>query len=410
MSTSHFLEVSEVLMKSNNQLTRTTIRLEGISEEILEAQIGTSSKCTDIKANAKRQHDRCVKLVKTFIQEQSASDVLLSDKIRRTLMEDVDAGKYHPAIFEQATNMVKKKLSTGAFSRFVKHAIRSTEGLLEPPKYSINQIAMNELLPPYSLNNFLDYLKDTKFYSDIVFLQKVHEYQQRASKFFPIGMVNVPMRAKSDSVSKNAAPVLAEQTANHFKHFQAEVVTASGAAPLPQIPDKMAAEDYEMILSKLFVECQEIIDMYVKVGAESQVTLPATLRKFLLLTISQGSIHPDMFNQPYEHIANNLRLSSLTPFLAAQFETNRLEAILEASVPKYTMAQLLNDEVRPPYSRSGIYLTNSKISSNTLGMKLVMATWIFYSLFENMTRSADHFMSQYWRKRSLTKLLTDQNL
>lgn len=91
-------------------------------------------------------------IVKTFVQHNSPQDVLLPDYIRNELVFDIEAKHYHPRVFDISKRFVTKLLLNSSFPKFVKNATKISFSAInvEAPKYTLNQIAMNEIPSPYS--------------------------------------------------------------------------------------------------------------------------------------------------------------------------------------------------------------------------------------------------------------------
>ena len=91
-------------------------------------------------------------IAKIFVQHNSPQDVILPDYIRSELILDIEAKHYHPRVLDTAKRFVTKLLVNSSFPKFVKNAAKISFSAInvEAPKYTLNQIAMNEIPSPYT--------------------------------------------------------------------------------------------------------------------------------------------------------------------------------------------------------------------------------------------------------------------
>ncbi|KAJ3304219.1 hypothetical protein HDV03_002956 [Kappamyces sp. JEL0829] len=350
--------------KENKSNYTLPVKPANYSDETYQKLIGAA------KASSK-------KIVETYLAANSPKDVMVPEQIRSSVLASVEAGEIHPKIFQESEDFVFKMLNQGSFSRFVRQAVRASASVLEAPKYTINQIVLDEIPFPFSRAgtptathsvDFRDYLKAFQEEDELAFLVEVLDFQKAAVRFHPIPMATVQLRGRSESSASSAPPSpggvislpsplpfaesLSSSRKSGFLAAGGNGSFSSDFSPSPMQPADLGESQYNEAIASLKKRIRTMADTYIRADSPKQMNLPASLRKYLLTHIDSDSCHQDLLNQPYEHIANELRLNRLPSFLKAKFEVARLEAILEASIPKYTITQLLNNEIASPYSRN----------------------------------------------------------
>jgi hypothetical protein len=180
-------------------------------------------------------------------------------------------------------------------------------------------------------------------------LQLVSKYQLDAKKFHPIGMMpsTLMKSASINSISSGSSMQKAKGNELLKRSFK------PGDIPPAQCPPDVPSSGFRKAIDVLLASLSLITKGYIENDAPKQVCLSALIRKTVLNHVEKGVCHPDILTPPYEHVIETLRTTQFDTFVRRKSEENRLNSILEAMIPKYTLSQLLNNEVPPPYSKDG---------------------------------------------------------
>jgi hypothetical protein len=289
-------------------------------------------------------------IIRTFVQSNSPSDLAFPEHIRNELCGDFESFHCHPHIFNPSKLYIRKLLQQTSFPKFVRNATRLSFAAVnvEPPKYTINQIVTNEIPSPYSYMDYHEFLKKSQAEENLEFLGEILKYQQLAVGLHPTPSAKATSRLRSAS---SAPPPIYIENNNQFSEEGPLNNPLPSFIPPPSKPAQMSEEEYTQSLTNVKASIESIMNTYVKSESPREVNLPILIRKPLIQVIQDGHTHPDILNAAYEHIAHMLRLNGFSKFLKNAFQTARFNAILEATVPKYSMHQLLHNELPKPYSR-----------------------------------------------------------
>ncbi|KAI8901665.1 hypothetical protein BC833DRAFT_100739 [Globomyces pollinis-pini] len=178
--------------------------------------------------------------------------------------------------------------------------------------------------------------------------------------------VSVILSRPPNLYSGRSATVEADRTAQHPSLYQlssnADQATVEHVMPtdgtnIPPCvkPESMTQEDFDKEISSLKKMCDEILNTYILEGSTREVNLPTLIRNPLISLLKDGTFHPDVFNIAYEHIANMLRVNRLSNFLQEGFDIARSASLIENSLPKFGLDQILRDETLPPYTKLDYY-------------------------------------------------------
>jgi hypothetical protein len=289
-------------------------------------------------------------IIRAYVQTNSPSDLGFPDHIRNELCGDFESLHCHPYIFNTSKFYIRKLLQQTSFPKFVRNATRISFAAVnvEPPKYTINQIVANEFPAPYSYTDYHEFLKKSQAEENLEFLAEILKYQQLAVGLHPTPSTKAISRLRSAS---SAPPPIYIENNNQFSEEGPLNNPLPSFIPPPSKPAHLTEEEYVQFLNNVKSSMELIINTYVKSETPREVNLPILIRKPLIQAVQDGHTHPDILNAAYEHIASMLRLNGFSKFLKNAFQTARFNAILEVSVPKYSMHQLLHNELPKPYSR-----------------------------------------------------------
>ncbi|KAJ3316059.1 hypothetical protein HDV04_000268 [Boothiomyces sp. JEL0838] len=264
---------------------------------------------TQAEFEVRKQHlkEMITDIVDMFMKADSIREINLPTNIRKPFFKLYDHGLYHPHILNDAIEHVSNMIKTNNLSKFWKFAhenipkmkfeeslARTNSGVI---KSNIKQIVLNELPPPYSVQDFMKFLKTEHTEENLEFLLAVINYHKFASPYYPN-----PLNLANTSPLTNTGT----QKGNEQPSFV-----------LPVQPSTMSGEKYKELMVQLKTMCQSIVDTYIKSESLREINIIERQRKQIVNELSSGNYHPEIWKPTFEHIANLLRTNSLTKFLKA---------------------------------------------------------------------------------------------
>ena len=275
----------------------------------------------------------------------------LPESIVKSFKDFYDGGEMHPKIFEQAYFCVYDYLETGPFVEFLR---RSRKIASEVPGYTVRDIALKSTPQPYSYDEFSDYLAKKGSPNDLTFLTVVLEYQKDSEAFYPQSIMQISSNKDLTlaSASENPPPSAFDQLYSFDGNSNSPgLIPNQSALTEVKKPDGMTPLEFKEKMAGLSSRFKTIIETYIMDGAPTLISIMPAIQKSIIKCFQEGSTHPDLLYQPFEIVANNLRGNFLQDFLTSSHEVAKLNALLESTIPNYTLTQLMNDDALPPYSK-----------------------------------------------------------
>lgn len=337
------------------------VAITGLVTDVKSRVLGGSSSCVsneysspikpsdmeeaDYNATFGKVKTMCTNIIMNFVQSNGPKDVFLPESISSELKNEISKNVYHPKIFSKAQVYIKKLLKQSSFPKFVKYATHQsfTAFNAEIPNYTIKDLVQNLLPSPFSYKDFLEFLKTTRSEENLEFLAAIMEHQKISESIYPF-----PLKC----LTKNGALSITIFQNLDFAQSKANTDDKCELTPAKK-PHDMSQQVFADTLVRVRDSMKSLIDTFVRADSDKEVNLPINQRKPLIAGFNSGYYHPDLLMFAFEHISNMLRVNSLSKFLKIGFEHARFNAILEQSIPKVTLNQLINDEAPQPYSQKG---------------------------------------------------------
>ncbi|KAJ1340062.1 hypothetical protein BSLG_005386 [Batrachochytrium salamandrivorans] len=247
----------------------------------------------------------------------SQKEIYLPVGIKKHILSEFRASNFHPDIFKDAYDHIIDMLQTRPFTKFLAAAAKisnrsdifnyslnnSSDGAYSH-KITIQQVIANSLSEPHTNKDFLEFLKFEHCEENLQFLNDIISY-----------------KILSKAVYHN-------QTEPNPSHSRIAAVLARPSFPGSSPPDSADnSRDLDRRLSVSMassavkaetVDFDEIESVILAMNSRElgEVNLPSAVKKRAHLEFSARNFHPDILNEPYEHILNILRIQPFVKFLA----------------------------------------------------------------------------------------------
>jgi hypothetical protein len=148
-----------------------------------------------------------------------------------------------------------------------------------------------------------------------------------------------------------------------IKDKDASVTTLIGKIPtfadsgkFPPKPKDMPEEVYNNICKKLASKFTNVYTKFLAPGSTNLVALPSQIVKPLIEFIENNVYSPDIFTRAYEYFAKSIELrawnhyqKSIESITNGKIEESN-DMAKEVGHPSYTIRQIVNDDLSPPFS------------------------------------------------------------
>ena len=315
---------------------------------------------------------------RNFLSEESVFRVYLPDEQIAALKTAINSDMLHAHIFLDAWKSTKAALEMVQFKIFLKKANARTLAVsdLKIPKITIHQVVSNNLVHPFTYQDYHEYLKISKAEENLEFLGLINEYLQESFRFFPSALY--------PTMNSPHSPV------DLYKIRPAATDVDSKSVAHPTKPASMSDAKFKEAISKLKVKLSFIIDTHVKSNASREVNLPNVIKKPLIDAYMNGDLHGDILMHSYEHIAEMLFINGFNKFLQEQVSNSKISTIMEDAGPQITLHQLLCNQSERPYSQAD-FRKFLQETSQERNLDLLMDI----SELEEIFKSSDHFRTLY---------------
>ncbi|KAI8911824.1 RGS domain-containing protein [Gorgonomyces haynaldii] len=172
-----------------------------------------------------------------------------------------------------------------------RHSIASSLG----GKMTMAKLLARTLEPPYSYQDYYEYLKITHSEENLEFLDAVRQYQQQAIKVFPYKL------NKNQSLDTPMSP---------------RSPPPQDVDPTQPVQGSLSDEEFEKLLAKLKAQSDAIYDTWISNEAPREVNLPYKIKKPFMDWREKQVLHPDIYNASFDHILMMLQNDNFKRFIS----------------------------------------------------------------------------------------------
>ncbi|KAH6583992.1 hypothetical protein BASA61_007754 [Batrachochytrium salamandrivorans] len=308
---------------------------------------------------------RITKIVQMYLAPSSQKEIYLPVGIKKHILSEFRASNFHPDIFKDAYDHIIDMLQTRPFTKFLAAAAKisnrsdifnyslnnSSDGAYSH-KITIQQVIANSLSEPHTNKDFLEFLKFEHCEENLQFLNDIISYKILSKAVYHnqtepnpshsriaavLARPSFPGSSPPDSadnsrdldrrlsVSMASSAVKAETV--DFDEIESVIlamnsrelggsVNVANRSDFFRIPQEFTHKEILDILRDIRSSIHAIFATYMSSDSPKEVNLPSAVKKRAHLEFSARNFHPDILNEPYEHILNILRIQPFVKFLA----------------------------------------------------------------------------------------------
>ncbi|KAJ1342739.1 hypothetical protein BSLG_002836 [Batrachochytrium salamandrivorans] len=299
---------------------------------------------------------RITKIVQMYLAPSSQKEIYLPVGIKKHILSEFRASNFHPDIFKDAYDHIIDMLQTRPFTKFLAAAakisiaqifliIHSTIALMAHILIKLQsnrllQILYQNHIPTKHCEENLQFLNDIisyKILSKAVYHNQTEPNPSHSRIAAVLARPSFPGSSPPDSadnsrdldrrlsVSMASSAVKAETV--DFDEIESVIlamnsrelggsVNVANKSDFFRIPQEFTHKEILDILRDIRSSIHAIFATYMSSDSPKEVNLPSAVKKRAHLEFSARNFHPDILNEPYEHILNILRIQPFVKFLA----------------------------------------------------------------------------------------------